>query len=219
MSWSNKSKQQFKYVDKSERPIANKALDHASSILKSELSLTTPSISDDFDLILKGGCTYLPNFFCETSNLDIFHRLESELKSDTMVKWSAHFKFENPTFSETFNGIVDLMAKHFGVKVCQTRLNYYADGTSFKPMHKDRHAYIDGTIRVEENFTMGASFGAGRNLDFIHEQSQNKFTFPQNNGDVFAFNSDINKKFLHGVPKVFHKIGPRFSIIAWGNKN
>jgi hypothetical protein len=86
-------------------------------------------------------------------------------------------------------------------------------------MHKDRHAYTDGTTRIEENFTMGASFGASRNLDFIHEQTQNKFTFPQNNGDVFAFDSDINRKFLHGVPKVFHRIGPRFSITAWGSKN
>jgi hypothetical protein len=89
MSWSNKSKQ-FQYVSKSDRPVINKALSHANVILKSESALTTPSISDDFDLILKGGCTYLPNFFCETSNLEIFHKLESESKTDNIVKWSAH---------------------------------------------------------------------------------------------------------------------------------
>lgn len=42
------------------------------------------------------------------------------------------------------------------------------------------------------------------------------------NGDVFAFDSDVNKRFQHGVPKLTGQAatirGPRFSIIAWGRR-
>ncbi len=106
------------------------------------------------------------------------------------------------------------MAARFGVKVIQTRLNYYKDGSDWKPFHHDSHAYGD----KEENFTMGASFGASRELVFVHDATKNKFSFPQNNGDVFAFNREVNQKFMHGVPKTNHEIGERFSIIAWGKK-
>ena len=66
---------------------------------------------------------------------------------------------------------------------------------------------------------MGASFGAARDLAFLHEPSGQRFSFPQNNGDVFAFTSSVNRAFKHGVPKARRtNIGPRFSIIAWGRR-
>jgi alkylated DNA repair dioxygenase AlkB len=65
---------------------------------------------------------------------------------------------------------------------------------------------------------MGASFGDSRELEFLHEGTDARFKFPQNNGDIFAFTSDVNKKFMHGVPKASATKGPRFSIIAWGRR-
>lgn len=197
----------------------NKVSLYSSHILKSDIAKTNPILLSDIDLLLKNKCIYLPNFMCELSDNSLFDNLKTELTNNPLVKWSSHFKFENPDFSETFNKIIAQMAKNLDVKVLQSRLNYYPDGSSFKPMHKDRHAYInDENKKIKENFTMGASFGASRCLDFIHEESGEKFTFPQNNGDIFAFDSDVNKKFLHGVPKTNKKIGPRFSVIAWGIK-
>ena len=215
---SNNNINNINNINKTTNKTTNKASKYASRIMKSNISMTNGYLYNDYNNILKGGCTYLPNFFCETDNLTIFNNLKKEIDLNGMVNWSKHFKHEDPTFSKTFNDIVDRMAKHFNVQVLQTRLNYYKDGTDYKPMHKDRHAYGEGKDKVREDFTMGASFGASRNLDFIHEQSNEKFSFPQNNGDVFAFNSDINKAFLHGVPKVFKPIGERFSIIAWGKQ-
>jgi hypothetical protein len=63
---------------------------------------------------------------------------------------------------------------------------------------------------------MGISFGESRHLTFLHPSSGQTFTFPQNNGDVFAFTSVANKMFQHGVPKPKGKCGPRISLIAWG---
>eukprot|EP01121_Diplochlamys_sp_Union-15-3_P016980 TRINITY_DN5891_c0_g1_i1.p1 TRINITY_DN5891_c0_g1~~TRINITY_DN5891_c0_g1_i1.p1 ORF type:complete len:262 (+),score=34.30 TRINITY_DN5891_c0_g1_i1:145-930(+) len=133
-----------------------------------------------------------------------------------MVNWSKHFKHENPDFSQTFKEVIRRLSEYFDVEVYATRLNFYADGTAWKPFHHDSHAYEGREQR--EDFTMGVSFGASRQLLFLHPISNQTFSFPQNNGDIFAFTSEANKRFQHGVPKTNQKIGPRFSIIAWGRR-
>ncbi|ARF12464.1 2OG-FeII oxygenase superfamily protein [Klosneuvirus KNV1] len=242
MSWGKLSPYggRFKYTEpekKQDKP-QNQASKYASQMLKSERAMVDGKLTNDYQLVLKNGCTtslrnqdkccniylgctYLPNFFCQTKDLNIFNQLKKELdehKDTGMINWSKHFRHEDPSFSKTFNDIVEQMAKHFNVEVLQTRLNYYKDGNDWKPYHHDKHAYGDGADKIREDFTMGASFGASRNLDFRHVGSNLSFTFPQNNGDIFAFNSDINKAFMHGIPKANQNVGERFSIIAWGKK-
>lgn len=51
-----------------------------------------------------------------------------------------------------------------------------------------QHAY--GANGKKEDFTVGASFGGGRELAFKHPASGHEFTIPQNNGDIFAFTSE-----------------------------
>ncbi len=141
-----------------------------------------------------------------------------------MVQWSKHLKHENPQFSAVFNRIVQEMSDYFDVEVFASRLNFYPDGSAWKPYHHDSHALltVEGESKsLKEDFTMGASFGSSRKLSFKHPESGESFEFPQNNGDVFAFDSEVNSKFMHGVPKVkgdSSKIGPRISIIAWGRR-
>ncbi|ARF09978.1 2OG-FeII oxygenase superfamily protein [Indivirus ILV1] len=174
-------------------------------------------IMKDYRKALDNGAYYLPNFFEETNDRTIFNKLKQEISSNpncTQKEWSKHYKYENPDYLSTVNEIVDKMAKHFNVEVYHTRLNYYQDETSWKPLHKDQNAYSD----KRGNFTMGASFGDTRALEFVHDGSDAKFTFPQNNGDVFSFNDEVNKAFMHGVPKTKKQVGERFSIIAWGEK-
>ena len=225
--WGNKNgnSRQFTYVS-SQSSNENKALKYASAIVKQQLISTNinTNILDDYNEIIKNGCIYIPNFFGETNDMTIFNKLKSEIDLGKMVDWSKHQKYENPEFSITFREIIDKMAKHFNVKVLQTRMNYYKDSTTFKPMHKDSHAYYtdENGITLKENFTMGASFGFTRALDFIHDETGSKFTFPQKSGDVFCFNDKINDKFMHGVPKM--NVGlvnnsERISIIAWGIRN
>jgi type IV secretory pathway VirJ component len=51
------------------------------------------------------------------------------------------------------------------------------------------------------------------------EKSQHQFSFPQANGDVFAFDGKVNQAFEHGVPREkMRVVGPRFSIICWGRR-
>ena len=92
------------------------------------------------------------------------------------------------------------MADYFDVDVFASRLNFYRDGSDWKPFHHDSHAF-DHRTGIKEDFTMGASFGDSRALAFLHEPSGSQFAFPQNNGDCFAFTSEANRRFKHGVPR------------------
>lgn len=192
----------------------NRATDFAKNLVVSEYDRFGTDLVKDYKKILDGGCHHLPNFVCAQDDLTLFNKIIEELKTHNIVQWSKHQKYENPTFSPTFLLLLKQVADHFGVTIIETRLNYYKNGNDWKPYHHDSHAFRDN---VRENFTIGISLGGGRELSFLHEESGNKFSFPQNNGDVFAFDKEINKAFMHGVPKSKSKES-RISIIAWCDK-
>uniref|UniRef100_A0A6B2LB70 Alpha-ketoglutarate-dependent dioxygenase AlkB-like domain-containing protein n=1 Tax=Arcella intermedia TaxID=1963864 RepID=A0A6B2LB70_9EUKA len=194
------------------------AAKHATNLIsKSQTAMVDAALNEDYDKVLSGHCIYLPHFFSSQDEYTILQQLASEfsLHQDTgMIHWSKHFKHENPLFSPTFKTLIQQMSDYFDVEVYATRLNFYANGTDWKPFHHDSHAYVDG--RTREDFTMGASFGASRHLTFLHPPTRKTFQFPQNNGDVFAFTGEANQRFQHGVPRAPGAVGPRFSVIAWG---
>ena len=97
-----------------------------------------------------------------------------DVSGDGMINWSQHLKHENPDFSKTFNTIVDALGIYFDLHVYATRLNFYPDQTSWKPFHHDSHAY--GGKKLREDFTVGASFGATRELEFKHMASGQSIT-------------------------------------------
>jgi hypothetical protein len=197
----------------------NNILKYANNLIKSDYMKCNPDIYTDFQNILNGECIYLPNFFCDKNNYDTLLKLVDELKNNNsgMISWSKHMKYENPDFSPTFNEIIQKISEYFDTEIYHTRMNFYKDGSDWKPFHHDSHAY--GGKALREDFTIGCSFGASRNLAILHEKTEQEFTFPQNNGDVFCFTSNVNKKFMHGVPKSKNiDIGPRISIIAWGRR-
>eukprot|EP00959_Pyramimonas_sp_CCMP1952_P245700 5134961-Pyramimonas_sp.AAC.1 len=169
---------------------------------------------------MEGECIYLPSFVCPKDDFSLMQSLLTDLAQEGregMIDWSKHLKFENPDFSPTFQKLIQDLDSYFDVEIFATRLNFYRDGSDWKPFHHDSHAYGNGGKK--EDFTLGASFGASRELEFLHPQSGQKFAFPQNNGDIFAFTSEVNKRFQHGVPKARKtNVGPRFSVIAWGRR-
>lgn len=198
----------------------NQILKYTKSLFKSDYLKTHPELLNDFTTILNGNCIYLPNFFCNITNYDIILDLAKDLESNMnsgMITWSKHFKYDNPDFSKTFTTLVNQMADYFDIEIYHTRLNFYKDGSDWKPFHHDSHAYGNKSLR--EDFTIGASFGASRELAILHDKTKQEFRFPQNNGDIFAFTSKVNQLFQHGVPKSTKiDIGPRFSIIVWGRR-
>ncbi|GAB5036095.1 oxoglutarate iron-dependent oxygenase [Nannochloropsis oceanica] len=190
------------------------------------IAQTNAQLLTDIIPALEGGCIYLPGFLCAANDFSILKGLTRDLQycpaskeGGGFVTWSQHLKFENPGFSPTFQQLLARLDAYFDVEILATRLNFYRDGSDFKPFHHDSHAY--GTNGKKEDFTMGASFGSTRKLAFRHEVSGQTFTIAQANGDIFAFDSEVNRAFTHGVPKIkggAEKAGPRFSIIAWGRR-
>merc|ERR1712217_188751 len=68
------------------------------------------------------------------------------------------------------------------------------------------------------DMTIGASFGDPRELVFEHKRTDQRFEFPQRNGDVFAFTDVANRKFRHSIPKTRDRVGARLSIIVWARQ-
>ena len=216
----------------------NEAVRHASAVMRSERARVDAGLLADFQSVLQGHTIYLPRFFAGARDFGLLRGLATDLAENAaaaatatagggggggggagMISWSQHLKHENPTFSPTFCGVVEALEDYFDVHVYATRLNFYRDGSDWKPFHRDSHAF--GADGQREDFTMGVSFGAARQLDFLHPGSGATFGFPQCNGDVFAFTSDANSRFKHGVPRMRGggtQAAPRFSIIAWGRR-
>lgn len=206
---------------------SNVALSFAADVLKSEAARVDGQLLEDYVALLRGNAIYIHNFVCDERDVRLYDQLKAELVASTgatlseegsgLIEWSRHQVLENPTaLSDTFSGIIDMFAEYFDIDVYATRLNYYRDGSQWKPQHHDSHAY--GGRKEREDFTVGITLGANRSLLFIHTASQQQFAFPQKNGDCFAFTGDVNQTFTHGVPRVHAPIGDRFSIIAWGRR-
>lgn len=69
-----------------------------------------------------------------------------------------------------------------------------------------------------QNITVGVSFGAERELAFLHAKTGHRAYFPQVNGMAFSFGRDTNIKWKHGInalkPEEQTGMG-RISIILW----
>lgn len=151
---------------------------------------------------MNGHAQYITEFLCTVDDLSLLQSLANDLRNvqdATMIKWfvcgnkrqctharqivngdflrSRHQKFEDPKFSVTFNKIVAQLAQYFDLDVFATRLNFYRDNSSWKPFHKDSHAYAQGLGK--EDFTVGVSLGETRALVFRHPSSGAQFEFPQ----------------------------------------
>jgi hypothetical protein len=204
----------------------NNAIQWAMGMMRSEVARADATLAEDFTHLLAGQCIYLPNLMCATADATLFDGLKPARPqgdtethmTDGMVPWSQHQRHENPAFSPHFQRIVAQLAEYFDVEVYASRLNFYRDGRDWKPFHHDSHAYASGKDQ-REDFTIGVSFGARRDLAFLHEPSGRTFAFPQHNGDVFAFTTEVNQRFKHGIPRLpAAKAGERFSIIVWGRR-
>ncbi|KAL8455809.1 hypothetical protein Emag_000383 [Eimeria magna] len=219
-----------------------------ASLVRSQFAMCDGQTHDDFMKALTGGSICIPSFFDSRESGVIFKTLLEELNEydkrqeassseaagesaadsqekssdglpvNGLCRWSKHLKHENPEGFPTFQKVVRRLSQHFDLEVYATRMNIYPDGSHWKPHHHDSHAYSSEKNQAED-FTVGASFGSQRSLEFAHVKSGIKFSFPQANGSIFAFNSLVNKTFTHGVPaEPKDAVGPRISIIVWGRR-
>lgn len=169
---------------------------------------------------------FLPGFLCAGNDSSVFEALKSELpEGKDFSDWHGgrHLgmqfqgegaRHDGPSAPSTLKALVARMEKTFGMRADASRLNLYRSNADFKPLHADRGRDSKGVPQM----TVGASFGAARELTFAHWRSGVSMSFLQSNGDVFAFTPELNDVFLHGVPKPGKNeaMGQRLSLILWG---
>mmetsp|Transcript_4089 Transcript_4089/g.7879 ORF Transcript_4089/g.7879 Transcript_4089/m.7879 type:complete len:368 (-) Transcript_4089:724-1827(-) len=127
-------------------------------------------------------------------------------KGSEWIPWheGAHLITKNPKGSPTYNKIVSRLCEYFSIDPNKigTRFNWYRDSSDWKPFHHDSAAFNPQRSR-SQNITIGASFGATRELAFIRTKDYRnddlggggekcKLYFPQTNNGVFSFGRDAN---------------------------
>lgn len=166
----------------------------------------------------------IPAFF---KHNNLYEKLLSELEKvpkqddlwklwhgDTHMIADDHQNWKNscPLFIHVINAI----ANYFNMQVKATRLNHYRDDKEWKPYHHDAAA-VDEKKTKTQNFTVGVSFGATRDISWEHATSRTHIDFPLFDGTVYAFGKNVNVEWRHGIPQSkYENTKGRISIIAWG---
>ena len=184
----------------------------------------------DIKLLNEGHALCWDAAICQRGDFNLFEKLFEELKP---WKASPYKRSRHPACiteelllqSKTYVEVKEWVERTFvGFKLGYSIANLYADGGDWTEMHRDN--FKSGGNRIEgvedgvnHNCTIGVSFGGDRDLRFKHLKTEFEFSFPQCNGDVFAFTSAVNSQFQHAIPQVLpkHRASPRISLIFWGH--
>jgi hypothetical protein len=96
--------------------------------------------------------------------------------------------------------VLHAMADYFGVEPSAkaTRFNWYKDASDWKPLHHDSAAFNPQRAR-SQNLTIGISFGAERELAFLHARTGARIALPCPNGSLYAFGRDVNMYCARGT--------------------
>jgi hypothetical protein len=132
----------------------------------------------------------VPNFFCEEDDWSLYYQLIEEMRSvqatgakqSEWISWheGAHLITKNPMDCPSFKAIQDKISAYFNItqKSVGTRFNWYRDSADWKPFHHDSAAFNPQRAK-NQNITVGVSFGASRELSFIHADNKSRIYFPQ----------------------------------------
>lgn len=177
----------------------------------------------------------VPGLFCDTMDLSIYNRLMDEMSkcgisNDKLWKtWHGdnhliaddHMNYKEKV--PTFLAIIQKIRDYFDMDIKATRFNLYRDDVEWKPFHHDASA-VDPEKAKIQNFTVGVSFGATRDIAFedaMEEVGHRRvISIPLVNGMTYCFSRDINTNWRHGVPQLPPNLqgkNGRISIIAWGS--
>jgi hypothetical protein len=175
----------------------------------------------------------VPNFVEENYNGELYNKLLNEMNSlgiDDNKLW-LEWHGENHLIADdtlkwknnvpTFNYIIDEIKKYFNMEVKSTRLNLYEDSNDWKPYHHDAAAIKEHIAEVQ-NFTVGLSLGATRDIAFQHAKTKTSISIPLDNCTAYAFSKKINIDWKHGIPQIDPNkafTDGRISIIVWGKVN
>jgi len=185
-------------------------------------------LARDSSKLLDGGAQHLRGGICSAQDATLFSTLRGELGKGIRPfsgNWalgnggSWRTPWRNGMGSEQVEDlqgralpghafVLGRLEAAFNVEVQMWWTNFYEDGAVGCEFHHDGHG--------PGNVTVGASFGAARDLTFQHRETGQEVAFPQGNGDIFAFDERVDSAFMHGVYPLDEEVGPRISVIVMG---
>eukprot|EP00448_Togula_jolla_P026229 CAMPEP_0170646808 /NCGR_PEP_ID=MMETSP0224-20130122/43838_1 /TAXON_ID=285029 /ORGANISM="Togula jolla, Strain CCCM 725" /LENGTH=327 /DNA_ID=CAMNT_0010978171 /DNA_START=84 /DNA_END=1064 /DNA_ORIENTATION=+ len=194
---------------------------------RSQFSMVAGAMDDAYKTVLGGGAHYYKALICPADDFSMYEALVRDL--DFKDCWMRRNAALSPDAlgsekalqrSPTYEKIVRWLAGFFGVEPIRSLVNFYRNGDDYTAYHSDQ--YFTGV-----NMTIGASFGEERELVFEQRESKDQFSFPQHNGDIFAFTDEVNSRFTHAVPRERRRArsaGPRHtpgrvSVIVWARRD
>jgi len=173
----------------------------------------------------------VPEFFCKEDDFSIYYKLINEMRQlqargqrqSEWISWheGCHLISKNPKGCPTYEMVLERTSEYFNIQrgTEGTRFNWYRDSSDWKPFHHDSAAFNPERAK-NQNITVGISFGAERELAFLHAKNRSRIYMPQTNGMLFSFGRDVNIKWKHGInalPKSEWSGVGRISIVVWGN--
>mmetsp|Transcript_36043 Transcript_36043/g.81426 ORF Transcript_36043/g.81426 Transcript_36043/m.81426 type:complete len:371 (+) Transcript_36043:65-1177(+) len=192
----------------------------------------THKLRHDFERLADGNAVYWPHCMGSRYDRSIFDALYEELSpwKASPYRRSKHpacIEEERLVQSSMYRRVVASLRECFDMEVGYSIVNLYADGNDWTDYHRDAYRADGNRVKshgeeedtpLPHNVTVGVSFGEPRELRFRHLQTGMEFSFPQANGDVFAFTEPVNSAFQHCVPQRLpaNSVGPRISVILWG---
>jgi len=99
--------------------------------------------------------------------------------------------------------------------------NLYEDASVDCKFHRDRSSYGGDADNpnLKPDLSMIASFGATRDFTLRHDATGREFSFPLENGDVIAFNNEVDEAFLHGLHPAEGRGMPRIAVVMVGRSH
>jgi len=221
--------------------MAQQGLFPLSKMASAQALILEHGLTSSFNRVLQGGARHLRGVFGQSiDDLGLFDALRKELgrgegawsrgtKGSARIKWSIPgmngcglldgeiVQDLNGDELPAFSYVLRSLADGVDAELLSWWANIYEECNVGLGFHHDHQSNNQG-LRWGRMFdiTAGASFGACRDLTFRHAHTSREFAFPQANGDIFAFDTQTDMEFKHGIYQEKTKCGPRISVIMVG---
>lgn len=186
--------------------------------------------SNNNHLPYQGEVNYYGAIFSEEKAATYFNKLLLEIpwKNDEVILFGKHIVtkrktawFANKPITYTYSNIKrtalvwNALIKEIKQKVEAVTneefnsclLNLYPTGDEGMGWHNDSEKEL-----VNNGSIASLSFGATRRFDLKHSKTKEKLSFHLNNGDLLVMKGEIQKHWLHSIPKTKKVKTPRINL-------
>lgn len=172
---------------------------------------------------LQSGTKHVSFVLCDTLDMSLFELLRAEL---LRIQQDKRLPIKNGIWSSVghrlpaHDFVLRKLTHYFDAEGLSWASNLYEAASNGCGFHHDGSKYGGDSHNpnLKSDITMIASFGATRDLTLRHVDTGREFSFPQRNGDIFAFYKEVDNDYMHGVHPESNPGQPRISVVIIGRR-